>query len=85
MAETYYLPKARNTRTGQTVKDQDLTGGRFTKRFKHLAEDRAAQLADKMSAKTGDLWTGFIETYVPTVRNEQAEIFIASLRGNQSR
>ena len=85
MAETYYLPKARNTRTGQTVKDQDLSGGRFNKRFKHLAEDRADQLAAAMSARTGDTWTGFIESYTPTVRNEQTEIFISSLRGNQSR
>ncbi len=85
MAETYYLPKARNNRTGQTVKDQDLSGGRFTKRFKALAEDRADQLAASMAARTGDTWTGFVETYIPTVRNEQTEIFIASLRGNQSR
>lgn len=85
MAETYYLPKARNTKTGQTVKDQDLSGGRFTKRFKHLAEDRANQLATAMSARTGDTWTGFIEAYTPTVRNENTDLFIPALRSNQSR
>jgi len=82
MAETYYLPKARNIKTVQTVKDQDLSGGRFTKRFKHLAEDRAAQLADAMSKRTGETWTGFIEAYTPSVRNEETDLYISALRNN---
>jgi hypothetical protein len=67
--EQYLLVKARNTVTGQTVKNQDLTGGRFTLKQRVLAEDAARQLADKMSARTGDAWLGFVEAYTPTERS----------------
>jgi hypothetical protein len=69
MTAKFLLPKARNTVTGQTVKTQDLTGGRFTLQQRVLAEDSARQLADKMSARTGDLWQGFVESYTPTERS----------------
>jgi hypothetical protein len=65
----YLLAKARNTVTGQTVKNQDLTGARFTLKQRALAEDSARQLALKMSARTGDAWVGFVESYTPTVRS----------------
>jgi len=65
----YLLAKARNTVTGQTVKNQDLTGGRFTLKQRVLAEESARQLADKMSARTGDAWLGFVESYTPTERS----------------
>ena len=68
MAQTYLLPKARNQLTGQTVKTQDLTGARFEHSQRALAEDMARQLAAKMTARTGQQWTGFLETYTPTVR-----------------
>jgi hypothetical protein len=64
----YLLAKARNTITGQTVKNQDLTGARFTLQQRVLAEASARQLADKMTARTGDLWKGFVEAYTPTER-----------------
>lgn len=64
----YLLPMARNTVTGQTLKTQDLTGARFTLGQRVLAEDMAQQLADKMTARTGEQWTGFVQTYTPTVR-----------------
>lgn len=64
----YLLAKARNTVTGQTVKNQDLTGARFTLRQRDLAEDSARQLADKMTARSGDLWEGFVEQYTPSYR-----------------
>ena len=67
--EQYLLVKARNTITGQTVKNQDLTGGRFTLKQRVLAEDSARQLALKMSARTGDEWLGFVESYTPTERS----------------
>ena len=67
--EQYLLVKARNTVTGQTVKNQDLTGARFTLKQRVLAEDSARQLADKMSARTGDEWLGFVESYTPTERS----------------
>jgi hypothetical protein len=69
MTAKFLLPKARNTVTGQTVKNQDLTGGRFTLKQRVLAEDSARQLADKMSARTGDTWQGFVESYTPTERS----------------
>ena len=68
MEQQYLLAKARNTITGQTVKNQDLTGARFTLKQRVLAEDSARQLAEKMSARTGDAWVGFVEQYTPTHR-----------------
>jgi hypothetical protein len=68
MEQQFLLVKARNTVTGQTVKNQDLTGARFTLNQRSLAEDSAQQLADRMTARTGDLWVGFCEAYTPTVR-----------------
>jgi hypothetical protein len=62
----YLLAKARNTVTGQTVKNQDLTGGRFTLQQRVYAENSADALALKMTARTGDTWQGFVESYTPT-------------------
>ena len=68
MNEQYLLPMARNTLTGQTVKTQDLTGTRFALNQRRLAQDMADQTAAKMSARTGQLWQGFVEEYLPSVR-----------------
>jgi len=68
MSDRYLLPMARNTVTGQTVKTQDLAGNRFTMSQRTLAEDMARQLADKMTARTGDSWQGFLREYTPTYR-----------------
>jgi hypothetical protein len=65
---TYLLPQARNTVTGQTVKTQDLTGTRFLPSQRRLAQDMADQTAAKLSARTGDLWQGFLVEYQPTSR-----------------
>ena len=59
---------ARNLTTGVTVKTQDLTGARFTHSQRALAEDMCNQLADKMTAKTGEPWVGFVKEYTPTYR-----------------
>ena len=64
----YLVTKARNIVTGQTVKNQDLTGARLELRQRVLAEDLADQLAAKMSRSTGDTWQGFVEVYTPSVR-----------------
>ena len=64
----YFVAKARNLVTGQTVKNQDLTGARFSLNQQSLAQESADQLADKMSARTKEPWVGFIETYTPTQR-----------------
>jgi hypothetical protein len=65
---TYLIPKARNTLTGQSVKTQDLTGARFTLRQRKLAQSACDQLAQKMSNRTGDSWVGYLEEYVPSYR-----------------
>lgn len=69
MEQQYLLPKARNARTGQTVKQQDLTGARFTLNQRSFALEQAQRLAVNMSQRTGDEWHGFVEVYTPTVRN----------------
>ena len=63
------MVKARNLVTGQTVKNQDLTGARLELRQRTIAEDQAAQLAVKMSARTGQEWQGFVEVYTPSSRS----------------
>jgi hypothetical protein len=63
------MVKARNLVTGQTVKNQDLTGARLELRQRTIAEDQADQLAVKMSARTGQEWQGFVEVYTPTSRS----------------
>jgi hypothetical protein len=66
--EQYLLSKARNTVTGQTVKNQDLTGARFTQAQRSMCQEVADQLAARMTARTGDHWVGFCEAYTPSVR-----------------
>lgn len=68
MAQQFLLPMARNLKTGQTVKTQDLTGTRLTLQQRTIAEALSNQLADKMSARTGDPWVGFTQQYTPTTR-----------------
>lgn len=68
MSEQYLVPKARNTRTGQTVKQQDLTGARFQLFQRNLCQQQADLLAEQMQRRTGDLWRGFVETYTPSSR-----------------
>jgi hypothetical protein len=64
----YLITKARNIVTGQTVKNQDLSGSRLELRQRALAETQAALLAEKMTRNTGQEWRGFVEVYTPTVR-----------------
>jgi hypothetical protein len=64
----YLLSKARNTVTGQTVKNQDLTGARFAMSQRSMCQEVADQLAARMTARTGDTWVGFCEAYTPTYR-----------------
>ena len=69
MSEQYLLPMARNTVTGQTVKTQDLSGVKYTLNQRALAEFAADQCAAKMSARTGELWQGFVQPYTPRLRS----------------
>jgi hypothetical protein len=66
--DLYLLPKARCPETGETVKQQDLTGARFTLHQRTLCEDQAQKLAANMTARTGRAWIGFVEQYTPTTR-----------------
>ncbi len=68
MTQQYLITKARNIDTGQTEKNQDLTGTRLEMRQRSLDEDLADQLAAKMTRSTGEQWRGFVEVYTPTVR-----------------
>lgn len=51
----YWNIQAQNTRTGQTVKHQDLTG------YREINEDRAWEaahaFAEKLSIRSRDSWT----------------------------
>ncbi len=64
----YLLPKARNVRTGQTLKQQDLVGGRFTANQREICQTQADIMAEKLTARTGEAWVGFVEEYTPSVR-----------------
>lgn len=64
----FLLPKARCPETGETVKIQDLTGARYQLTQRSMAEDSARQLADRMAARTGRRWVGYVEAYVPSKR-----------------
>ncbi len=68
MEQQFLLSKARNTVTGQSVKNQDLTGARFTLAQRAMCQEVADQLAAKMTAKTGETWVGYCEAYTPTYR-----------------
>lgn len=68
MSQQYLIVKARNTVTGATQKQQDLTGVRFTVGQRSLAEDQAERFADSLSGRTGETWVGFVEQYTPSVR-----------------
>lgn len=69
--EQYLIVKARNLQTGQTVKQQDLTGARFSLLQRSFALEQAQRLAENMSQRTGDTWQGFVEVYTPSVRNQR--------------
>ena len=65
MSQKYLIAKARNEITKVTVMHRDLNGARFTVKQRKLAEDFARQYAEKMTLKTEQPWTGFVEEYTP--------------------
>lgn len=65
----YILPMARNLRTRQTVKTQDLKGVRYGDHQRQECQLMADRLAEQMTARTGDAWTGFCQNYTPTERS----------------
>ena len=59
----YLMPKARNLRTGQTVKQQDLAGRRYMPHESKLAQQTADNLAQSMTNRSQDTWRGFVDAY----------------------
>jgi hypothetical protein len=57
------MPKARNLRTGQTVKQQDLAGRRYMPHQSKLAQQEADELARSMTNRSRDTWRGFLDAY----------------------
>ena len=60
---TYYVAKARNERTKQTVKHQDLTGRLYQRHELAELEEQADAFALQMTKRSGELWIGFTEAY----------------------
>jgi hypothetical protein len=61
----YILPTARNRRTGETVKAQDLTGSRYQLHQRHDCLLEAQRLAQKLTDRSGDVWVAVIRPYTP--------------------
>jgi hypothetical protein len=59
----YILPMARNTRTGETVKLQDLSGSRLQPHQRREAKLLADRLAEQMTQRGTDLWTAVVQPY----------------------
>ncbi len=59
----YILAKARNTRTGQTVKQQDLSGRRLGPHERRECQLLANRLAEQMTARGPDTWVAIVEAY----------------------
>jgi hypothetical protein len=61
----YILPMARNRRTGETVKAQDLTGSRYQLHQRHDCLLEAQRLARQLTDRTGDVWVAVVQPYTP--------------------
>jgi hypothetical protein len=57
------MPKATCKETGQTVLSNDI-GKKFAMSQQRDAQFESERLAAKMTAKTGQSWSGFVESYV---------------------
>ena len=64
---THVLAMARNKTTGQTAKEQDLTGHRFLNNLK--GKDWCQQVADKLAARMDNRepggWESIVHPYTP--------------------
>jgi hypothetical protein len=61
--QQYIIPMARNTRTGQTVKSQDLSGARLIPSQRRECQMLAQRLADQMTQRGPDMWTAVIRPF----------------------
>jgi hypothetical protein len=64
----YLMPMAKNSTTGQTVKVQDMDGLKYTSDQQLFCQQRAEQLAENMTQRTGDSWLPIIKEYIPSTR-----------------
>jgi hypothetical protein len=61
--QQYIMPMARNGRTGQTVKSQDLSGSRLIPSQRRECQLLAERLADQMTQRGPDKWTAVVRPY----------------------
>jgi hypothetical protein len=66
--QTRLIAKARNETTKVTLQNRNLNSDNFAMNQRKLAQDFADQYARKLSVRTGDTWTGFVEEYTPGTR-----------------
>ncbi len=59
----YILPMARNLRTGQTVKTQDLSGRRLRTDQTRVRLMMADRLAEQMTQRGVDQWEPVVKTF----------------------
>jgi hypothetical protein len=64
----YIMPMARNRRTGETVKAQDLTSSRYQLHQRHDCLLEAQRLARQLTERTGDVWVAVVQPYTPFTR-----------------
>ena len=67
MSQKYLIAKAQNTITKQTVMHRNLSEAKFALSQRRLAQDFADQYAIKMTERTGEPWTGYVEEYTPGI------------------
>jgi len=63
--ETYWLPIAKCVETGQIIKEQDLTGHRYTRNQKSWALAAAQRIAANQNARTEYTWHATVREYKP--------------------
>ena len=59
------MAKARNETTKVTLMHRNQYANNFALNQRKLAQDFADQYAAKLSTRTGDTWTGYVEEYTP--------------------
>jgi hypothetical protein len=64
----YIMPMARNSRTGETVKEIDLTGSRYQPHQRQICLLSAQRMAAQLTERTGDTWLALIQPYTPARR-----------------
>ena len=61
--QQYIIPMARNLRTGETVKSQDLAGTRYIPSQRRECQLLAQRLADQMTQRGRDTWAAVVHPY----------------------